>query len=153
MRHAVRQDGLEIAGDVAAESVAHLNRWRQVGRAVCQHAGEVLPRVPSPGEEHRDLATRHFRDHRRGEDPSALAHALLNLLLDLGVKGEGDRIQIVHGIVAGERVVTQAQFMLDSESRIQEAIAQWLEDAEDLALVEERRRGPWLEWKEVRDEI
>ncbi len=45
--------------------------------------------------------------------------------VELGVRGEGDRIQIVSGIVAGEKVVTQAQFMLDSESRIQEAIAQF----------------------------
>ena len=42
---------------------------------------------------------------------------------------------------------------LKAQAVVQEAIAQWLEDAEDLALVEERRRGPWLEWKEVRDEI
>jgi hypothetical protein len=31
----------------------------------------------------------------------------------------------VNGIAAGEKVVTQAQFMLDSESRTQEAIAQY----------------------------
>jgi Cu(I)/Ag(I) efflux system membrane fusion protein/cobalt-zinc-cadmium efflux system membrane fusion protein len=49
--------------------------------------------------------------------------------VDLGVKGEGDRIQIVNGIAAGEEVVTQAQFMLDSESRTQEAIAQFRERA------------------------
>ncbi len=42
---------------------------------------------------------------------------------------------------------------LKAQAVVQEAIAQWLEDAEDLALVEERRRGPWLEWKEVRDDI
>ena len=47
--------------------------------------------------------------------------------VDLGVKGEGDRIQIVNGIAAGEEVVTQGQFMLDSESRLQEAIAQFRE--------------------------
>jgi multidrug efflux pump subunit AcrA (membrane-fusion protein) len=47
----------------------------------------------------------------------------------LGVKGAGDRIQIVEGVAAGERVVTQAQFMLDSESRIQEAIAQFRQRA------------------------
>jgi RND family efflux transporter MFP subunit len=45
--------------------------------------------------------------------------------VELGVRGDGDRIQIVNGIVAGEKVVTQAQFMLDSESRIQAAIAQF----------------------------
>lgn len=45
--------------------------------------------------------------------------------VELGVKGERDRIQIVSGVEAGERVVTQAQFMLDSESRVQEAIAKF----------------------------
>jgi Cu(I)/Ag(I) efflux system membrane fusion protein/cobalt-zinc-cadmium efflux system membrane fusion protein len=45
--------------------------------------------------------------------------------VQLGVRGERDRIQIVKGVAAGEAVVTQAQFMLDSESRIQEAIAQF----------------------------
>jgi multidrug efflux pump subunit AcrA (membrane-fusion protein) len=45
--------------------------------------------------------------------------------VQLGVKGAGDRIQITRGIEPGQRVVTQAQFMLDSESRIQEAIAQF----------------------------
>lgn len=43
----------------------------------------------------------------------------------LGVMGEGDRLQVLTGVAAGERVVTQAQFMLDSESRIQEAIAKF----------------------------
>ena len=45
--------------------------------------------------------------------------------VDLGVKSKTDRIQVVSGIAAGEKVVTQAQFMLDSESRTQEAIAQY----------------------------
>jgi len=45
--------------------------------------------------------------------------------VELGVTGEGDRVQIILGVAAGEAVVTQAQFMLDSESRIQEAIAQF----------------------------
>jgi len=45
--------------------------------------------------------------------------------VELGVKGEDDRIQIVKGVAPGQKVVTQAQFMLDSESRIQEAIAKF----------------------------
>jgi RND family efflux transporter MFP subunit len=45
--------------------------------------------------------------------------------VDLGIKDETDRVQVLNGIAAGESVVTQAQFMLDSESRIQEAIAQF----------------------------
>ena len=43
----------------------------------------------------------------------------------IGVKGEGDRLQIVEGVAPGDEVVTQGQFMLDSESRIQEAIAKF----------------------------
>ena len=44
----------------------------------------------------------------------------------LGIRDEGDLVQIVHGLRAGEAVVTQAQFMLDSESRVQEAIAKFM---------------------------
>jgi len=42
---------------------------------------------------------------------------------------------------------------LKAQAVVQEAIAQWLEDAEDLALIEERRRGPWVEWEKIRDGI
>jgi len=45
----------------------------------------------------------------------------------LGVRGEGDVVQVLLGVEAGEAVVTQAQFMLDSESRVQEAISKFLE--------------------------
>jgi Cu(I)/Ag(I) efflux system membrane fusion protein/cobalt-zinc-cadmium efflux system membrane fusion protein len=47
--------------------------------------------------------------------------------VELGVRGEDDRIQIVRGVAPGDEVVTQSQFMLDSESRIQEAIAKFRE--------------------------
>jgi hypothetical protein len=30
------------------------------------------------------------------------------------------------------------------------ALAAYLEDAEDLALVEERRAGPWVSWEELK---
>ena len=46
--------------------------------------------------------------------------------VELGIRGERDEVQIVHGIAAGEAVVTQAQFMLDSESRVQEAITKFM---------------------------
>ena len=42
---------------------------------------------------------------------------------------------------------------LKAQAVVQEALAQWLEDAEDIELIEERRAGPWLEWEEVKDEI
>ena len=44
----------------------------------------------------------------------------------LGIRGEGDVVQVASGLAAGEAVVTQAQFMLDSESRVQEAIAKFM---------------------------
>ncbi len=34
----------------------------------------------------------------------------------------------------------------EQQAVVNEAIASWLEDREDLALIEERREGPWLEW-------
>lgn len=42
---------------------------------------------------------------------------------------------------------------LKQQAVVSEAIAEWLEDAEDLALIEGRRTGPWVEWEDVRDEI
>ncbi|MEE8586824.1 MAG: DUF6290 family protein [Acidobacteriota bacterium] len=42
---------------------------------------------------------------------------------------------------------------LKVQAAVQEAIAQWLEDAEDLELIEKRRSGPWVAWEEVRDEL
>jgi Cu(I)/Ag(I) efflux system membrane fusion protein/cobalt-zinc-cadmium efflux system membrane fusion protein len=44
----------------------------------------------------------------------------------LGIRGEGDDVQVLEGVQAGEKVVTQAQFMLDSESRVQEAIQNFM---------------------------
>ncbi len=62
--------------------------------------------------------------------------------VDLGVRGEGDRIQIVKGVAAGEKVVTQAQFMLDSESRIQEAIAKFRQRARSVGQDEREPPSP-----------
>ncbi len=42
---------------------------------------------------------------------------------------------------------------LKAQAVVQEAIAQWLEDAEDIELIEQRRTGPWVDWEEVRNEI
>ncbi len=45
----------------------------------------------------------------------------------LGVEGEGHVVQVLSGLEAGEEVVLSAQFMLDSESRLREAIQKMLE--------------------------
>lgn len=45
----------------------------------------------------------------------------------LGMEGEGGYVQATGGVSAGERVVTSAQFLIDSESRLQEAIQKMLD--------------------------
>jgi hypothetical protein len=42
--------------------------------------------------------------------------------ISLGAQAENDQYQVLRGLKEGERVVTSAQFMLDSESRLREAI-------------------------------
>lgn len=54
----------------------------------------------------------------------------------VGVRGARNQIQILDGVTPGELVVTQAQFMLDSESRIQEAIAKFMERGRDQGKVQ-----------------
>jgi len=44
-----------------------------------------------------------------------------------GIQGENGDIEIVQGLLDGEHVVTSAQFMLDSESKLREAIQKMLE--------------------------
>jgi Cu(I)/Ag(I) efflux system membrane fusion protein/cobalt-zinc-cadmium efflux system membrane fusion protein len=44
-----------------------------------------------------------------------------------GMQNESGDIEIVQGLLEGENVVTSAQFMLDSESKLREAIAKMLE--------------------------
>jgi predicted transcriptional regulator len=56
--------------------------------------------------------------------------------IDDSLKAELDRFCGKHG--------------LKQQAVVCEAIASWLEDAEDLAEIEERRGGPWVEWADVR---
>jgi RND family efflux transporter MFP subunit len=44
----------------------------------------------------------------------------------LGVEGNNDEFQVLRGLEEGEEIVVSAQFMLDSESRLQEAIQKML---------------------------
>lgn len=46
--------------------------------------------------------------------------------LELGLSGEGGRVQVLSGLSPGEEVVVSGQFLLDAESRIREAIAKHL---------------------------
>jgi len=42
---------------------------------------------------------------------------------------------------------------LKQQAVVEDALATWLENAADLGIIEERRRGPWVEWKKVRDDV
>jgi len=59
--------------------------------------------------------------------------------IDDALKAELDRFCAEHG--------------LKQQAVVSEAIAAWLEDAEDMALIEERRGGPWVAWSDVRDDL
>jgi Cu(I)/Ag(I) efflux system membrane fusion protein/cobalt-zinc-cadmium efflux system membrane fusion protein len=57
--------------------------------------------------------------------------------IEIGVQDESGYIEILSGVDAGEKVVTSAQFMLDSESKLREALHKMLapkpkEDSESL---------------------
>jgi len=47
--------------------------------------------------------------------------------VQVGLQGEEGFVQIAQGLLEGERVVTSAQFMFDSESKLREAIQKMLE--------------------------
>jgi predicted transcriptional regulator len=42
---------------------------------------------------------------------------------------------------------------LTQQAVVAEALAAWLEDAQDIALVESRRAGPWVDWDDVKDTL
>lgn len=58
-----------------------------------------------------------------------------------GLQGENGHIEVVEGLFEGEQVVTSAQFMLDSESKLREAIQKMLNPtrSETLTKVEESK--------------
>ncbi|MFQ5629175.1 MAG: efflux RND transporter periplasmic adaptor subunit [bacterium] len=58
----------------------------------------------------------------------------------LGAQGENNDYQVLAGLRGGEKIVTSAQFLMDSESRLQEAIQKML-TARGSAREGERERG------------
>ena len=42
---------------------------------------------------------------------------------------------------------------LKQQAVVSEALATWLEDAEDLALIEARRNGPWVMWDDAKKDL
>jgi predicted transcriptional regulator len=67
------------------------------------------------------------------------AVAAITHRIDDALKAELDRFCEEHG--------------LKQQAVVSEAIASWLEDAEDIAAIEERRGGPWVAWSDVRDDV
>jgi Cu(I)/Ag(I) efflux system membrane fusion protein/cobalt-zinc-cadmium efflux system membrane fusion protein len=47
--------------------------------------------------------------------------------ITIGLAGDNRRTEVLSGLVKGERIVTSGQFMLDSESQLQEAVQKLLE--------------------------
>jgi hypothetical protein len=45
----------------------------------------------------------------------------------IGLVGDNNRTEVLNGLTKGEQVVVSGQFMLDSESQLQEAVAKLLE--------------------------
>ncbi len=52
-------------------------------------------------------------------------------LVKTGLQGENGHIEVVQGLFEGEQVVTSSQFMLDSESKLREAIQKMLNPTRD----------------------
>ena len=50
--------------------------------------------------------------------------------VELGIEGNDNEFQVLKGLKEGEEIVVSAQFMLDSESRLREAIQKMLEAAQ-----------------------
>jgi RND family efflux transporter MFP subunit len=60
----------------------------------------------------------------------------------LGPEGQDNLVQVLAGVVPGENVVTAAQFMIDSESRLKEAIQTMLETKKQAAMPKEQENAP-----------
>jgi Cu(I)/Ag(I) efflux system membrane fusion protein/cobalt-zinc-cadmium efflux system membrane fusion protein len=56
----------------------------------------------------------------------------------LGLEGNDDEYQVLNGLNEGEKIVISAQFMLDSESRLREAIQKMLEARKGGTTVDQR---------------
>jgi len=80
------------------------------------------PVVAIPGEAILRSGTRNVVFVDRGEGKFEPRDVVL------GIGGNDGLVQVLAGIKAGERVVTSAQFLLDSESRLKEAIQKMLRE-------------------------
>jgi len=62
--------------------------------------------------------------------------------LQLGNQGSDGYVQILAGLNEGDSVVTSGQFLLDSESRLREAVQKFLTNDSAVAVVDERAAPP-----------
>jgi len=60
----------------------------------------------------------------------------------VGIRADDDRLQIVEGLAVGETVVTSGQFLMDVESRTNEAIAKFRGDARTVPQLSEPAVSP-----------
>ena len=72
MAQAEPKDRVGLRTHVARQRIAHLDRWREVRRALAQHRGEILAGVLPAGKIQRHRVVRHLGQHVRGERPLAL---------------------------------------------------------------------------------
>ena len=63
--------------------------------------------------------------------------------VEIGIEGNDNEFQVLKGLKEGEEIVFSAQFMLDSESRLREAIQKMLE----------RTQNPLGQTKQERTEV
>lgn len=70
----------------------------------------------------------------------------------LGVEGQGDTYQVISGLEAGQQIVVSAQFMLDSESRLREAIQKMLEVRNQPSKVEKAKEMEDLDMTDLKME-
>ncbi len=65
----------------------------------------------------------------------------------IGEEGEDGNIRIISGLLEGENVVISAQFLMDSESRLQEAIQKMLQEKQN------KRKGTSTKKKEMQSDM
>jgi hypothetical protein len=71
-----------------------------------------------------------------------------------GISGRGDLVEVKKGLMAGEMIVVSGQFMLDSESKTQEAIQKMIKDKMEGSPKAEPHKHPvpeMIEQPETRD--
>jgi Cu(I)/Ag(I) efflux system membrane fusion protein/cobalt-zinc-cadmium efflux system membrane fusion protein len=61
--------------------------------------------------------------------------------VETGLEGNENELQVLKGLREGEEIVVSAQFLLDSESRLREAIRKMLEPAQEAGEIKTEGSG------------